>query len=863
MELKVYQQESLDKFDLYLEELVKFQVTAQKIAEANTRETDPDLIRPLPDFPKKAWDAMRNRGVLPPSHRSYPYVSRKDGTGNDVPSLCLKIPTGGGKTLLGAYSVSRIMGNYLKSNRGFVLWIVPNEAIYAQTKRQLTNREHPIRQILNRAAAGRVKILEKDDPLNALDVESNLCVMLLMLQSANRVTKETLRLFRDRGNVHGFFPAGDDIQRHWDLIGRIPNLDCYGRADTMGSTAKDSLGNVLRLLRPIVVVDEGHKGYTEGAMSTINGFNPSFVLELSATPKEKANWLVDVRGTALQAAEMIKLPINVKVKAGDDWKDCLRESLDKLNGLQQASDKLRDETARYIRPILLVQVERTGKEQRDGKSIHAEDAREFLLSLGMDQAEIALKTADTNELDKPENANLLSSSCRVRVIITKSALQEGWDCPFAYVLCTLATNRNLNALTQLVGRIMRQPEAARAPEELSALNECYIYCHHAGTKEVVDSIKKGLENDGMSDLAVQVRESTGSASDKPAKRKLARRENFRTLRIFLPMVKWVERGGARPLDYEQDVLYRLDWDALNLAPFVERLSAAPTAEASYVVRVGLGTGKEWLQQSGRENVMESASFDSVYATRLMVDVLPNPWVARALVGKLIVELRTRGLSTAQIDGASGFILEELRQWLLKERDRLAEAKFREDVAAERIQFRLRADQTAWELPTALETDRPVKARKLVRQSSGGPIEKSVFAPVYEEDFNPNEAEFACYLDEQAALQWWHRNVAKSGNYHLQGWKKNRVYPDFIFAHQKAGKKQRIVVWETKGDQLEGNLDSVYKRKLLDTMTQCFKAEEVVRAGELELVSEDGTTVICEMVLMSDWKAGIHHTLAND
>jgi type III restriction enzyme len=449
------------------------------------------------------------------------------------------------------------------------------------------------------------------------------------------------------------------------------------------------------------------------------------------------------------------------------------------------------------------------------------------------------------------------------VIITKSALQEGWDCPFAYVLCTLATNRNLNALTQLVGRIMRQPEAARAPEELSALNECYIYCHHAGTKEVVDSIKKGLENDGMSDLAVQVRESTGSASDKPAKRKLARRENFRTLRIFLPMVKWVERGGARPLDYEQDVLYRLDWDALNLAPFVERLSAAPTAEASYVVRVGLGTGKEWLQQSGRENVMESASFDSVYATRLMVDVLPNPWVARALVGKLIVELRTRGLSTAQIDGASGFILEELRQWLLKERDRLAEAKFREDVAAERIQFRLRADQTAWELPTALETDRPVKARKLVRQSSGGPIEKSVFAPVYEEDFNPNEAEFACYLDEQAALQWWHRNVAKSGNYHLQGWKKNRVYPDFIFAHQKAGKKQRIVVWETKGDQLEGNLDSEYKRKLLDTMTQCFKAEEVVRAGELELVSEDGTTVICEMVLMSDWKAGIHHTLAND
>ena len=399
MELKPYQQDVLDSFDLYLEQLVTFRAKAEKTRALALENPEVDV--PIPDFPKLAWDSLRNKGVLPLSRRSYPYVSRKDGIGNDVPSVCLKIPTGGGKTLLGAYSVSRIMGNYLKSNRGFVLWIVPNEAIYAQTKRQLTNRESPIRQILDRAAAGRVKILEKDDPLNVLETESHLCVMLLMLQSAARVTKETLRLFRDRGNVHGFFPAGDDIQRHWELIGRIPNLDCYGRKDTMGATAKDSLGNVMRLLRPVVVMDEGHKGYTNIALDTINGFNPSFVLELSATPKENANWLVDVRGAALQAAEMIKLPINVKVRAGDDWKDCLRESFDKLNALQGQADKLRANSLRYIRPILLVQVERTGKEQRDAKMIHAEDAREFLLSLGLDQAEIAVKTAETNELDKP------------------------------------------------------------------------------------------------------------------------------------------------------------------------------------------------------------------------------------------------------------------------------------------------------------------------------------------------------------------------------------------------------------------------------------------------------------------------------
>jgi type III restriction enzyme len=855
MELKPYQEKTLETFDRYLEELVSFRAKAEKTLALALE--NPDVEVPIPDFPRQAWNALRNKGALPLSRRSNQYVSRKDGIGNDLPSVCLKIPTGGGKTLLGAYSVSRIMGNYLKSNRGFVLWIVPNEAIYAQTKKQLTNRESPIRQILDRAAAGRVKILEKDDPLNAMDTESNLCVMLLMLQSANRETKETLRLFRDRGNVHGFFPAGDDIQRHWDLIGRIPNLDCYGRSDTMGATAKDSLGNVLRLLRPMVVMDEGHKGYTIIAMNTINGFNPSFVLELSATPKESANWLVDVRGAALQAAQMIKLPINVKVKAGDDWKDCLRESFDKLNSLQGTADRLRANTLRYIRPILLVQVERTGKEQRDGKMIHADDARDFLLSIGLDRSQIALKTADTNELDNPGNGDLLSPTCPVRVIITKQALQEGWDCPFAYVLCTLATNRNLNALTQLVGRILRQPEAACVPEELAVLNECYIFCHHAGTKEVVDSIKTGLEKDGMADLTGKVREGDGGPEAKQLTRKVQRRDQFRTLRIFLPMVNWVEGKAARPLDYEQDVLYRLNWGALDLKSLVERLSKAPTAETSTVVRVGIGSGKDWLEETGRQSVYEAASFDTVYATRLMVDILPNPWVARALIGDLLKALQERGLSDAIVGGASGFILEELRKWLLQERDRLAEMQFFGDVTAERIQFRLRADRKVWELPTALETDRPEKARKLVRQSSGGPVEKSIFAPVYDEGFNPDEAEFACYLDEQAALDWWHRNVAKGGNYHLQGWRKNRVYPDFIFAHQRSGKKHRIVVWETKGDQLEGNLDSEYKRKLLDTMSKCFKAEDVVRAGELELVGKDGTSVICEMVLMSDWKARIH------
>ena len=190
---------------------------------------------------------------------------------------------------------------------------MPNEAIYAQTKKHLINREHPYRQILDRAAAGRVKILEKNDPLNRLDVETHLCIMLLMLQSANRETKETLRLFRDRGNVHGFFPASDDIPAHFDLLGRIPNLSCYGNRDNIGAIAHESLGNRDVVAPPCGGDGRGHKAYTSTAMATLFGFNPSLVLELSAmlkdrpkdTPPRYANWLVDVRGAQLHREEMI------------------------------------------------------------------------------------------------------------------------------------------------------------------------------------------------------------------------------------------------------------------------------------------------------------------------------------------------------------------------------------------------------------------------------------------------------------------------------------------------------------------------------------------------------------------------------
>jgi type III restriction enzyme len=155
----------------------------------------------------------------------------------------------------------------------------------------------------------------------------------------------------------------------------------------------------------------------------------------------------------------------------------------------------------------------------------------------------------------------------------------------------------------------------------------------------------------------------------------------------------------------------------------------------------------------------------------------------------------------------------------------------------------------------METAQPAAASQLIR-SDGTATERSLFAPVYQPDFNTDEAEFACYLDGNAAIAWWYRNVARGGQYAIQGWRRNRIYPDFLFAMVEREGKKDLVALETKGDQLAGSLDSTYKRAVLDAVTAAYRREEVDKAGELEIVGADDTRVRCRLVLMSEWRTAV-------
>jgi len=321
MEPKEYQVKTLNRVKQYLDLLYELRMKNEQIV----REFGSDASL---DFPAKAWNKLE--GMYDAYH------SRRDGLGRPMPCFCLKIPTGGGKTFLAVKTIDLINTNYLKKQTVLVLWIVPSTQIYNQTIKYLQNRDHPYRQHLDIASAGRTLIREKNDLFSPLDVAENLVVLMLMLPSANRQTKETLRMFKDSGGFAEFFPTEDNLEANAKLLEKIPNLDTFEKQSAFwGKQIKSSLGNTLRLLNPVIILDEGHKAYSQIAQKTLEDFNPSIIVELSATPPDKSNKLVDITGIELNREEMIKFDLHIFNKVNPDWRETLLETHNHLEMLKE------------------------------------------------------------------------------------------------------------------------------------------------------------------------------------------------------------------------------------------------------------------------------------------------------------------------------------------------------------------------------------------------------------------------------------------------------------------------------------------------------------------------------------------------
>ena len=628
MELKEYQAATLQAFARWRDELESARLKSEdQIAALQGADIPEDARESIRNYPKTAWNNLKQKGGV--ADNAGEYVSRTDDAGRPIPHICFKIPTGGGKTLLAAAALER-----LNRQTGLTLWVTPTRAIYEQTRAALRNREHPYRQMLERASAGRVKLLEKDDQFTRADVANYLCVMLLMLPAANRQKgKEFLRMFRDSGRYPTLFPDSDDAMGDGKLLSEYPDLE---RASE-GGPVKHSLFNAFKMLRPVVVLDEAHKAYglkkresNEEFARAVNRLDPSLVIELSATPnKGISNLLVDITGVELKNEEMIKLPVEVTSFTNADWHYTLAQAHDELERIHNEAVALQQNEGRYIRPIAVVRVERTGKDQRDGERIHAEDVREYLVAnLGVPAEAVAVKSSEMDEL---RGENLLSEFSQVRWIITKSALMEGWDCPFAYLLVMLDNTQAQRAITQLVGRVMRQPHARRANCE--ALDKCYVYCLNTDVHNAVKQVKLGLEQEGLTGLGDAV---TGNSDD--FKRiTVKRRDRFMNADIFLPKVLHKHGDGWTELDYAQHILPAVDWDAIQ-APDTQ--SAFPDRAKRQTASVDVGDALP-VFQADRELYIDKTIRAEWFARRLS-DVVPNPWQAARITLDLVERLRGEG-----------------------------------------------------------------------------------------------------------------------------------------------------------------------------------------------------------------------------
>ena len=794
----------------------------------------------MKNHPRIAWKNLKEQNVLPgitqDGNTEIPeYISRTAASGEPIPHVCLKIPTGGGKTLLGVATLERI-----KRETGFVLWIVPTRAIYEQTIKAFKTREHPYRQMLERISGGKVKLLQKTNHFTKQDVENYLCIMMLMLPSANKRTKKSrdfLKIFRDSSGYTSFFPEQDDAAANQTLSEQHPDLD----KNNTGDWVKQSLINVLKLIRPTVILDEAHKAYgpndknNKEFVESVNRLNPRFVLELSATPKLGiSNILVNVSGTELQDEEMIKLPIEIHSFDNLDWKHTLAEAQGKLSKLEKEAEKLRSRENRYIRPIALVRVQQTGKDQRKPGRIHSEDAREYLIkNLKVPKEHIKVQSSEKKELAKE---NLLDEASAVRWIITKDALKEGWDCSFAYLLTLLDNTKATTAITQMVGRVMRQPHARRI-EKNDSLNRCYIYCYNKNVGDAVKKVKLGLENEGLTGLGNFVR---GQENGEPQESvTIQRRKAYKKLKIFLPQVLHKEGKKWRPIDYDRDILSTIDWSKIDVGKAVNLDDEATILETKTTVDIqGQGEVSE-------ENLDAGESLNLDYFVRRLMDTVPNPWQAARMAERFIQKHRNKKQDDKKLLNNRIHLSEVLRSRVKKDIDTRAESVFRAKVGRNEIRFHLETDeQLNHKIEKSLEVFVSDEDRTL-QGKHGKPIQQSLFETVYETNLNKLEKNFALYLEQSNAIYWWHRIAAKQ-EYSLQGWRRNRVYPDFVACKKDDGK---LLILETKGTHLQGNADTNYKKNLLETLEKTYKT--ALDRGTMKV--KESPPAIFSMLFENTWK----------
>lgn len=411
------------------------------------------------------------------------YLHPYDNSVKGVPRVTVKVPTAGGKTFIACNALQTIFKNMPMGKPKVVAWFVPSDTILKQTYKNLSNPSHPYRQKIDSHFNGRVQVVDKEGALMGHNIKPNqigeqLTIFVLSVQSFATNTKDGKRVYRENENLEEYAKLYDSMTK------RVDGSDETGFIQ------------VLSYLNPVVIIDESHNFEANLRVEMLNAINPCFIMDLTATPRKKSNIISFVDAIKLKRANMVKLPVVVYNHRSTD--EVISKAINLQRSLEIKAKEQESNGGRYIRPIVLFQAQPRSNDD----NITFDKIKQRLVEVGIPEEQIKIKTADKDEL---KSVDLMSKDCPVRYIITVNALKEGWDCPFAYILASLANKTSRVDVEQILGRVLRLPYTTKHKDDL--LNLSYVFTASNDFKDTLENIVKSLNKAGYSKRDYRISET--------------------------------------------------------------------------------------------------------------------------------------------------------------------------------------------------------------------------------------------------------------------------------------------------------------------------------------------------------------------
>jgi len=716
--------------------------------------------------------------------------------GRNIVSLGIKIPTGGGKTLVAVNSLPLLLDKFKGKRTGLVLWLVPTDTLVQQTIKKFTDKKDIHKQYLDSFFDTDVLIRDSNSIWNITknDLENHLVIFVC--------TFAYFRISEDKAQMRKIWgsSADDKFGAYWNSvkIDKFKNkLYQYDEENnkflmypTETSRFDNTLANLIITQNPITIIDEIHKAGSPLSTEAIKRLNPSFALKFSATPTQKDNVIITVSGDELFKENMIKLPINITINKNED--EVIEETIKKQKELEKMARKL------GIRPIVLIQAEKKSEKlfTFDVETIKKKLINDF--KVPENQIAIAYR-----EKDEIFDIDLFDEDCPIRFILTVDKLREGWDCSFAYILCNLRNLTSPVAVEQIIGRVLRKYKAE--PIDIEELNKAYVFTIAKETttkqdihfKDVAKHVANALQNqNGYTEDDFYIEETNNRKGDIKnnyfdIKLKDKYKEKISKLKLF-PLCL-----NAKQIKNQADFLE--DFGLTNADKTINVNSCLEDIEKEFEINpLEENQIKELVQKYKKhkfnidddEKIKEIIMFISKKISKIPYQVTYD-YVKNVIKVNVLDNDSLKEEEKQKILLNKWKLLNIIKDKTKEVTDLYAKKKWDSFIKNNKISINNKIYST---IPDSITGVRIIS----------DDFKKFIYdkCPI----LNSEERTLALKLDECDNVEWWARNVEKKPSaFYLHGYLSGKFYPDFVVKT----KDGRLFLAEYKGKQL-ANDETRYK-----------------------------------------------------